>query len=164
MNSAAFAIADKALLGLPVITLEAGTVLYHGARSRETIASMRPNAMFTSSLYYAIDYAFFRDQTVSNELGQELNRSLFCCTLTRDVNILLIDGVNWPALCMGLSKADDNLPKFDGWLQQYLPGYIYSRYGGKVEGAKLISSSSGNKDEYIFSAANSILKVHRRID
>lgn len=164
MNSAALKLADKALLNFPIITLGAGQVLYHGARSRQAISSMRPNAMFTSSLYYATDYAFIRDQSKTSEDKPDLYRALFCCTLEKDIDIVKITGVDWPALCMEISKADNSMPKYDGWLQQHLTSYIAMRYGSNTEGAKLLSNSNSSLDEYIFRNASSIFSIHRRID
>jgi len=164
MNTAALALADNALLNLQTITLNRGQILYHGARSTQMITRMRSNAMFTSDLFYAVDYAFFRDQDKSHESESDLYRSLFCCTLVKDIEIIIITGVDWPDLCMQIRKADDTMPKYDRWLQQHLTSYLAMRYGDRVEGAKLLSSPSGSLDEYIFNNANSIFSIHRRID
>lgn len=161
MNSAALDLADEALLGHPTITLKKGQNLYHGARARQSVENIRPNAMFTSSLYYAAGYAFIRDQSKGQP---DLYRSLFCCTLEKDIDILLLTGVDWPGLCMGIRKLDNSMPLYDGWLQQHLTSYIDMRYGSRVEGAKLLSDSDGSLDEFIFRDASSILSIRHRID
>lgn len=169
MNAAALAIADRVLLNLPIVTLPRGKVLYHGARSKNEIVSLRPNAMFTSDLFYAADYAFRRDLHIHNTDGtiswrNDLSRSLFCCTLKEDIKIVQITGINWPKLCMEIKQADNSMPDYDGWLQRKLPEYLTMRYSGQVSGATLLSGNNAVLDEFIFNDANSILSIHRRID
>lgn len=169
MNNAALAIADRELSKFPTITLKKGESLYHGARSKEKILGLRPNAMFTSNLCYAVDYAFGRDLRKFNEDGtiswrNDLFRALFCCVLEEDIEIIKITGVDWPALCMEIQKADDSMPAFDGWLQEKLTAYLARRYGKQIKGAILLSGTKNSLDEYIFSDANSIFSVQRRID
>jgi len=169
MNNAALAIADSALLNFPTVTLNKGQVLYHGARSIEEIVGLRPNAMFTSDLFYAVDYAFKRDRHAFNGDGSvswrnDLYRSLFCCTLEKNVDLVEITGVDWPRLCYEISKADVAMPKYDGWLQENLTSYLSDRYGNHIEGAILLSGSNSDLDEYIFKDANSVFSIHRRID
>jgi hypothetical protein len=169
MNAAALAIADRVLLDFPIVTLPTNKVLYHGARSTNIIVGFRPNAMFTSDLFYAVDYAFKRDTYTHNNDGtvswrNDLLRSLFCCTLEEDIEVVKITGVNWPGLCMDIKRADDSMPDFDGWLQRELTSYLAMRYGGQVRGAMLFSGSNGALDEYIFNDASSIFSIYRRID
>lgn len=161
MNPAALKLADEALLGHPIITLKKGKNLYHGARTRKPMKNIKPNAMFTSSLHYAVGYAFIRDQ---NRNQPDLYRSLFCCTLEKDIDILLIKDIDWPDLCMKIKKSDDSMPLYDGWLQQHLTHYINMRYGSRVDGAQLLSSSNDSLDEFIFKDATSILSIRHIID
>lgn len=158
MNNAALALAAATLGNFQPVTLPKGKVLYHGARSKSEIDGFRANAMFTSDLCYAVDYAFLRD------LPTPLHRTLFCCTLQGDVSVLEIVGVDWPSFCLNLHSADPSLPSYDGWLQGYLPEYLSLTSKGQVHGALLHSGSPGALDEIIFTDARALCAIHRRID
>ena len=170
MNGAAVAIADSTLLGFPIVTIKRGTYLYHGSRSLDKNAGLRKNAMFTTDMGYAADYAFKRDLTRDfDEDGlpvwdTSLHRKLFCCTLNKDIQIVSFYGISWSQFCNHLYNADRKLPNSDRWVQEQLVSYLKQKYSSLIQGASLHSAGKESSDEYIFDNAKELVNIHRIID
>ncbi len=171
MNQVAKKWAEIWLSHFQIIGIDEKTKLYHGARSDSKIEGLRPNAMFTSGLFRAIDYAFIRDNKdyINNTVVYEnrLYRSLFCVRPKKTLRVVETVDFSFLKLCATLNKLDPNIPSNDTWVQDEnglllcLQG-IYGSFDGVI--FKSTKNSMLPFDEYIFWNATEMFDVTRRID